>query len=244
MAIDQRRTMTGRPSKGVATRPSKNGLTIRCRDVRARLSSSGQIQQAGSGLNTRLLKTMQFFSCFFLNRKARSAWRLAMRIRHFRNGVRLVVSWFLREKILENANSGIPKIACFSPDYTTAGLLMDGGYHVELLNLLESKIFPKLKRRSVCCDIGANIGCLSLFFARFFEKVIAIEPHPKTYQLLRFNASLVDNIVPVNKGCSNLNRKATMLVPLTKLANASVAFSENAVPGGGGRSSTMAVRRI
>lgn len=161
----------------------------------------------------------------------RSAWNLARRIRHLRNGVRRVVFWYLREVIRENANS-TPKAACFSCDNGTVDLLMNGCPHIELLDSLESKTL-KLKRRSVCLDIGANIGCMSLYFARFFEKVIAIEPHPATYQLLKLNASLVDNIVPVNKGCSNSNQKATALVPLTKAANATVAVSDNDARGGG-----------
>ena len=101
---------------------------------------------------------------------------------------------------------------------------------VEFLNLLESRVFPKLKRRSVCLDVGAQIGRFSLFFARFFEKVIAIEPHPVSYRLLRLNADLANNIVSVNKGCSNLNRKARLLAPSVKAANATVALSDNDIP--------------
>ena len=66
----------------------------------------------------------------------------------------------------------------------------------------------------MCLDIGANIGNHALYLADHFDKIIAIEPHPKTYRLLEINAELVDNVVPINKECSNVKRKALAFEPL------------------------------
>ena len=42
-------------------------------------------------------------------------------------------------------------------------------------------------------DIGANIGIHSLLFAQKYDRVVAFEPHPQTFQLLRFN---LENYAP------------------------------------------------
>ncbi|MFG1339345.1 FkbM family methyltransferase [Xanthobacter autotrophicus] len=43
-------------------------------------------------------------------------------------------------------------------------------------------------------DIGANIGNHALFFADHFRDVIAFEPNPRVFALLRLNAELAPNI--------------------------------------------------
>lgn len=52
-------------------------------------------------------------------------------------------------------------------------------------------IFDFLTRRDlirgVALDVGANLGLHTLFLARRFERVIALEPHPKTFHLLAYN---------------------------------------------------------
>ena len=95
-------------------------------------------------------------------------------------------------------------------------ILLDGRHDIKRLDFLASKVFPKLKKQeqSVCLDIGACIGNHALYLANYFDQIIAIEPHPKTYRLLEMNAELVDNVVPVNKGCSNVKRKAFACEPL------------------------------
>ena len=145
--------------------------------------------------------------------------------------MRRLASRYLRTVNKEYAKN-YPKIACFSSDYVTINIFLDGCYDVKELDFLASKVFPKLKHKtlppshsevqqSVCLDIGANIGNHALYLADHFDKIIAIEPHPKTYRLLEMNAELVDNVVPVNKGCSNVKRKTLAFEPLI---NASATF--------------------
>ena len=134
-------------------------------------------------------------------------------------GMKRLASRYLRTVNKEYAKN-YPKISCFSSDYVTIQIFLDGRYDVKELDFLASKVFPKFKlargntKQSVCLDIGANIGNHALYLADHFDKIIAIEPHPKTYRLLEMNAELVDNVVPVNKGCSNVKRKTLAFEPL------------------------------
>ena len=131
-------------------------------------------------------------------------------------GARRITDRYLNEAIAVNAIK-YPKIVCYSSDYLSAKLLMDGWYEIEELDFLASKIFPRLKSKSVCLDIGANIGTHALFFAQYFAKVIAFEPHPQTYQLLKINANLTDNVIPVNLGCSNVSQKVYAVEPYSNV---------------------------
>ena len=145
---------------------------------------------------------------------------------HPATGMRRLASRYLRTVNKEYAKK-YPKIVCFSSDPVTINIFLDGRYDVKELDFLASKVFPKFKlargntKQSVCLDIGANIGNHALYLADHFEKIIAFEPHPKTYRLLEMNAELVENVVPVNKGCSNVKRKTLAFEPLI---NASATF--------------------
>ena len=108
-------------------------------------------------------------------------------------------------RMIDEYSGMYPNIAGFCFDYITVMLITEGRFERRSLDTLATKVFPRL-RQGVCLDIGANIGNHSLFFSRYFDEVIAIEPHPRTYRLLQFNLDLVDNVVPINVGCSNSRR--------------------------------------
>lgn len=57
-------------------------------------------------------------------------------------------------------------------------------------------------------DVGANIGNHSLYFARHFSDVVALEPNPRVFELLCFNTKLQANIEPLMIGASD--RRAEM----------------------------------
>jgi len=54
-------------------------------------------------------------------------------------------------------------------------------------------------------DVGANVGGYSIPLSRKLERVVAVEPWPLTYRLLRLNASLnsCGNIKPLNLAVSS-----------------------------------------
>ena len=139
-------------------------------------------------------------------------------------GTRRITHKYLAEAIKENVKK-YPKVACFSSDHSSAQLLMNGWHEIKELNFLALRVFPKLKSKTVCLDIGANIGTHALYFAQHFDKVIAFEPHPQTYQLLKINAKLASNVFPVNLGCSNVNQKVRAIEPITDASEAVIAKS-------------------
>ncbi len=116
-----------------------------------------------------------------------------------------------------------PSLACFSFDFISAEILLNGRYESKELNFLASKVFPKLKQRSLCVDIGANIGNHALYFADYFDEIIALEPHPKTYRLLEMNAELVNNVIPVNAGCSNIKKRTVAFEPVGNIGGTRIA---------------------
>jgi FkbM family methyltransferase len=49
------------------------------------------------------------------------------------------------------------------------------------------KSHPEIFEKSAAIDAGANYGTYSIFFSRYFDKVYAYEPHPKTFTVLQMN---------------------------------------------------------
>lgn len=113
-----------------------------------------------------------------------------------------IAKTFLRQRNREHLGR-YPQLACFAFDAITLSVHLDGRYERDELNFLAERIFPQLPRDSACLDIGANIGNHSLHFAGHFAKVIALEPHPRTYRLLSLNAELADNVVTLQVGASS-----------------------------------------
>lgn len=60
---------------------------------------------------------------------------------------------------------------------------------------------PILKEGTVALDIGANIGIVSLYFSKFFERVISLEPSEEHFDALVRNikSNNVTNITPLKK---------------------------------------------
>ena len=87
-----------------------------------------------------------------------------------------------------------PQVVGYTFDLITNLIMVDGRYENEQLEALKKHIFPKLKHRRICLDIGANIGNHALFFADQFDLVHAFEPHPRTAKILTLNAELSGNI--------------------------------------------------
>ena len=75
------------------------------------------------------------------------------------------------------------------------------GAELEVLGLILPQLIPN---RSLALDVGANIGNHSVrLFAPIFEKVIAYEPNPRIFDLLRLNAKTTENVHAKNYGLSD-----------------------------------------
>ena len=96
-----------------------------------------------------------------------------------------------------------PQVASFAFDLITQFIHLDGRYERDELQFLADHVFPALPPGGICLDIGANIGNHSLAFAPHFARVIALEPHPRTFRLLELNAELAPNVTALNLGASD-----------------------------------------
>lgn len=115
-----------------------------------------------------------------------------------------------------------PQLACFSFDLITDYIHLDGRYEFEELEFLANSIFPRLKGKRMCLDIGGNIGNHTLFFSEHFDNVIAFEPNPRTFKLLDCNADLADNVSALNIGLSDSDTVQTAYYHPRNIAAASV----------------------
>ncbi len=116
------------------------------------------------------------------------------------------ISYFLARRYLVRMNAQhvktYPQVASFAFDLITQFIHLDGQYERDELGFLALHVFPTLPKAGTCVDIGANIGNHSLAFAPHFARVIALEPHPRTFRLLELNVELATNVTPLNVGAS------------------------------------------
>jgi FkbM family methyltransferase len=118
--------------------------------------------------------------------------------------------------------SNYPRIACYSSDLISQDIFTRGRYEKEECENLKKFIFPKLSKRRVCLDIGANIGNHSLFFSEFFENVISFEPNPTSFRLLKLNVEEFNNIEAINLGASNMKGQLSALENLTNIGETEI----------------------
>jgi FkbM family methyltransferase len=93
--------------------------------------------------------------------------------------VALIYSFFFSKKYIRNLNEIFFRLTLKASGYTNYGSLNETGenYFIKLLG----KTNPKL-----CIDVGANIGNYSSSLIKFTKsKIIAFEPLPRAYQLLK-----------------------------------------------------------
>ena len=121
---------------------------------------------------------------------------------------KLILSRINKRIAKKNSKKNL-QLVIFSFDHIGLSINMDGRYENENLILLEKFINEKIPNsdEEIALDIGANIGNHSIFFSKYFKKVFAFEPNPKTYDLLLINSKLISQkkIVPYNFGLSNNN---------------------------------------
>lgn len=87
-------------------------------------------------------------------------------------------------------------MAVFNLDAVSAHIISNGYFDLKHLKALVSELGAQNfnLNEKYFIDVGANIGNHSVFLADYFERVIAFEPHPRTFKLLEANALLKSNI--------------------------------------------------
>lgn len=100
------------------------------------------------------------------------------------------------------------KMAVYANDFISVKIFTEGIFervHLETLQALLERLLGAGQASMTALDIGANIGNHSLFFAGHFNRVLAFEPHPYTYQLLSLNAQARPGISTFNLGLGDTN---------------------------------------
>jgi FkbM family methyltransferase len=99
------------------------------------------------------------------------------------------------------------KMAIFANDYIGIEINQHGFFEGFDLDMVFAFLNPILADigNGTALDIGANIGNHSIYFSRYFKAIHCFEPHPRIFELLKFNSRIVDNIVPHNFGLGDAN---------------------------------------
>lgn len=129
-----------------------------------------------------------------------------------------------RKFLYETANDHIskyPQLVTFGFDLIAVEIMLDGRYDNAQLLFLETFLASKLADKTVL-DVGANIGNHAIAFAGIASKVIAFEPHPQTFQLLRLNTMGFANIDIIEKGISDQRGALPAISPSANFGASSI----------------------
>ena len=106
---------------------------------------------------------------------------------------RVVLRKLLRETAPDRAQHDLPLLVCLPDDLVGREIVISGMFERDVLLAAFDVFLAEHKdrfARSVCIDVGANIGNHACFFARRFQRVIAFEPSPRNRLLLACNVGL------------------------------------------------------
>jgi FkbM family methyltransferase len=129
--------------------------------------------------------------------------------------------------LMKKNQKEFPKMAVISGDYVSLKAMLQGRFENQQLAILEEKVFPKIANKTICLDIGANIGNHSVSFAKYFGKVISFEPNPMTFDVLNLNSKWNKNIFPIPLGASNKSFTAFAKVPAGNLGAAEIIHKQD-----------------
>jgi FkbM family methyltransferase len=119
---------------------------------------------------------------------------LSVKYRSARASLRAAISRRLLRFVLQGRDArALPPHVLMPGDEVSGEILVAGIHEGALLEPLFGHFLAAHAARfavSVALDVGANIGNHSLFFSRYFARVIAVEPNPVTLHVLRANAAL------------------------------------------------------
>lgn len=123
----------------------------------------------------------------------------------FNSIIELLLTYFVRVNF-NRKYTNFKKIyddefAIFFNDTVSKEISIYGIFEKDELN----KIIKYLKKKELFVDIGAFIGNHSIYFSKYFKKVLAFEAHPKNFEILKFNCQNYKNIRLYNFGISSNN---------------------------------------
>lgn len=86
----------------------------------------------------------------------------------------------------------------YSNDKMGAYIIWEGVAEKKLLDIIIRNLNFDPKKYS-CLDVGANIGNHSVFFSKYFNKVISFEPQKEVFEVLKLNTSKKNELIKFDK---------------------------------------------
>lgn len=125
----------------------------------------------------------------------------------------------------QQIEEGSYQVSVFAFDLIGHQINLRGVFEREELTAVIGYLKSNKLVKGAALDIGANIGNHSLFFSRYYERVYCFEPNPRTFQLLKMNGSLVNNIECINVGLSDFEGKGILSNNPSNMGAASLAIN-------------------
>ena len=135
---------------------------------------------------------------------------------------RFLLKFLILSRNKKHLKNHKPRLAVYSFDHIAAKIHIDGRFENLELKALEELILERIDPKTVCLDIGANIGNHSIAFSDHFLHVYAFEPNPEVFELLKINAKLKTNITPWNVGLSSKRKKVEVVQNLKNVGSSGI----------------------
>jgi FkbM family methyltransferase len=143
---------------------------------------------------------------------------------------RFLIKYFLK-LFQSHLKEGREQIAVFAFDLLALEVNLKGMQEKDELEVFfewakKTGLIKKFKK-TTAIDVGANVGNHSIFFSKFFKKVVSYEPNESVYNLLRLNTAPKSNVIINNFGLSNFNGFVHFKINNLNLGNSSITKTKN-----------------
>lgn len=105
----------------------------------------------------------------------------------------------LKKLLKKNKINKFPQFTILNHDYVSNDIIVDGYYEIKDLKILCEWLKHK-KKLNYAVDVGAYLGNHSVFFSKYFKKVLSFEPSSFSFKLLKMNTENKKNIKIYNLG--------------------------------------------
>lgn len=136
---------------------------------------------------------------------------------------------YINRKNRKFVNERGRRMVVFANDIIGSQIFLKGVYERDQLELLMMvcKKLNLISDNSTVLDIGANIGNHSLYFSKYFSKVLSFEANPNVCKILKYNVSEVKNIKVFSQGASNKTESLIMHENPVNLGGSSAVIEKN-----------------
>jgi FkbM family methyltransferase len=139
---------------------------------------------------------------------------------------------YLARRGARHLRAGSPSLAVFAFDHIGHQVNLKGRYEAAALRCAIEFLRESGLIAGAAVDVGANVGNHALYFADHFQQVIALEPNPRVFQLLAFNAQGRPNVRALNVGASDRREQVVLTFARGNWGGGRVATEQGAAADG------------